>query len=68
MPMRVEALGVVARNSTVESGERCDLAGNLNLNMNESEEEEEELEVEEQSREWAGFELKRVVEVILIIL
>jgi hypothetical protein len=44
MPMRVEALGV-------ESGERCDLAGNLNLKMNESEEEEEELEVEEQSRE-----------------
>ena len=58
----MEALGVVAWNSTVGSGEHCDLAGNLNLNMNEEVEEEEQ----GQRRE-PGLELKRIDELILII-
>lgn len=54
----MEALGVVAWNSTVGSGEHCELAGNLNLNKNE--------EAEEQRRE-PGLQLKRIDELILII-
>ena len=56
----MEALGVVAWNSTVGSGEHCDLAGNLNLNLNMNE------EVEEQRR-GPGLQLKRIDELILII-
>lgn len=35
--MRVEALGVLARDSTVVSRERCDTEGELNLNWEERE-------------------------------
>jgi len=56
----VEALGVVAWNSTVGRGEHCDLAGNLNLNMNEEVEEQEQ-------RRGPGLQLKRIDELILII-